>query len=183
MVNVRIIAATNRNLLQEVVAGNFREDLFYRLGVAILELPPLREREGDLGLLIDHLLQQIAFGSHKGEESPKTLSVGARKELLRQQWPGNIRELSNTLLRASFWSSNTELTLEDIRSSLLQHPEHETPFPGVTLLGEDFNAQDYLHDIRRQLSQHALDLAHGNKSEAARLLGLPNYQTLTNWLK
>ena len=177
-VDVRIIAATNRNLLQEVVAGDFREDLFYRLGVAILELPSLREREGDLGLLIDHLLQQI-----KGEESPKTLSIGARKELLRHKWPGNIRELSNTLLRASVWSSNTELTLEDIRSSLLQHPEHETPFPGVTSFGEDFNAQDYLHDIRRQLSQYALDRAHGNKSKAARLLGLPNYQTLTNWLK
>ena len=183
-VDVRIIAATNRNLLQEVVEGNFREDLFYRLGVAILELPPLREREGDLGLLIDHLLKQIARESQmEAGKMARTLSSSARRELLRHHWPGNVRELSNTLLRASVWSSSEELTLEDIRTAILKYPETDSTLPHAVSFGGDFNAQDFLSDMRKQLAQQALDRASGNKAEAAKLLGLPNYQTLTNWLK
>ena len=92
-VNVRIIAATNRQLVTEIQAGRFREDLFYRLAVAVLKIPPLREREGDLSLLIDRLLEQV---HQESAEDPgyqqKKLSPGARNLLLTYHWPGNVRE-------------------------------------------------------------------------------------------
>jgi transcriptional regulator with GAF, ATPase, and Fis domain len=106
-VNARIIAATNRQLVTEIQAGRFREDLFYRLAVAVLKLPPLREREGDLSLLIDRLLEQV---NQEGEEDPghqhKNLSPGARNLMLTYHWPGNVRELLNTLRRAVLWAAH-----------------------------------------------------------------------------
>ena len=97
-VDVRIVAATNRTLIEEVGEGRFREDLFYRIAVAYLKLPPLRDRPGDLGLLIDHLIEQI---NRESEEQPryqrKKISSGAKNFVINHDWPGNIRELQNSL--------------------------------------------------------------------------------------
>jgi DNA-binding NtrC family response regulator len=125
-VNARIIAAANRQLLTEIHAGRFREDLFYRLAVAVLKLPPLREREGDLSLLMDRLLAQV---NQEGREDPgyqqKNLSPGARNLLLTYSWPGNVRELLNTLRRAALWSEGATITREDAQEALLLFPARE----------------------------------------------------------
>jgi hypothetical protein len=119
-VDVRIVAATNRTLTEEIASGRFREDLFYRLAVAVLKLPPLRERQGDLGMLIDHLLAQV---NREAQSEPgfkeKKLSCGARNLLLSHPWPGNVRELGNTLRRAAIWSDGPSISSEDVREALL----------------------------------------------------------------
>lgn len=182
-VNVRIIAATNRSLNEEVTSGRFREDLFYRLVVAALKLPPLRERSEDLGLLIDWLLDKInaEYKGQIGYESKK-LSVGARNLLLEHPWPGNVRELSNTLRRALIWSDGQTLTAEDIRDALLQFSSLTTGEILNRPLGKGLDIQQLLGDVARHYLQRAMDESGGNKTRAAELIGLPSYQTLTNWL-
>ncbi|WP_175751372.1 sigma-54 interaction domain-containing protein [Burkholderia ambifaria] len=183
-VNVRIIAATNRVLPAEIQAGRFREDLFHRLAVGVLLLPPLREREGDLGLLIDSMLAAInAEAASQPEYKRKQLDVSAKNLLIGHSWPGNVRELHNTLLRASIWATGDKITNEDVASSLAV-----TVLPkGETVLGRSLDQGISLPELIAGVARHYLERAmaqtHGNKSEAARLLGLGSYQTLTNWLQ
>lgn len=183
-VDVRIIAATNRTLTEEISAGRFREDLFYRLAVAVLNIPPLRDRAGDLGLLIDRLLQQVNEEAKvEPEFTHKKLSAGARNLMLSHPWPGNVRELLNTLRRAAIWSDNATITVEDAREALLPAgPARQTDAFERTL-GGGFNLPDLLTEIARHYLGRAIDEASGNKTQAAELVGLPSYQTLTNWLK
>lgn len=125
-VDARIIAATNRQLLTEIHAGRFRRRPVYRLAVAVLKLPPLQEREGDLSLLMDRLLTQV---NQEGREDPgyehKNLSPGARNLLLTYSSPGNVRELLNTLRRAALWSEGATITREDAQEALLLFPARE----------------------------------------------------------
>jgi len=182
-VDVRIIAATNRPLTNEIVAGRFREDLFYRVAVAVLNIPALRERTGDLGLLIDHLLQQV---NRESSSDPsyieKKLSAGARNLFQSHSWPGNVRELLNTLRRAGIWSEGSTITAEDAREALLPvglgGPKDLLGRP----IGDGFKLQNLSKDVAQHYLSRAMDEAHGNKSKAAHLLGLPSYQTLTNWI-
>jgi DNA-binding NtrC family response regulator len=184
-VDVRLIAATNRSLVEDVATGQFREDLFHRVAVAVLRLPPLRERREDLPLLIDHLLDQV---NREGTEQPgyvqKKLSAGARNLLLAHDWPGNVRELLNTLRRACLWSTGSTLTTEDIRDALLPAAVHGRSGDGVLNrpLGEGLDLSDILASVARHYLRRALDEAHGNKTRAAQLVGLPSYQTFTNWM-
>lgn len=185
--DVRIIAATNRRLIQETAEGRFREDLFYRLAVAILHLPPLRERTGDLGLLIDHLLERIQKTSPSTVPgNPKKLSPGARNLLIQHPWPGNVRELMNTLTRAVVWSTQPTLDEADIREALLPATS-SAHSRDASLLGRSLDQPLDLPALLRQVAAHYLqrgmEKTHGNKTKAADLLKLPNYQTLTNWLK
>ncbi|MCY3759831.1 MAG: sigma-54 dependent transcriptional regulator [Gemmatimonadetes bacterium] len=183
-VDVRVIAATNRSLLSEVADGAFREDLFHRLAVAVLQLPPLRDRRDDLPLLIDYIL---ALVNREGREQPgfveKELSPGARNLLLAHPWPGNVRELQNTLGRAAIWTPEATLKTEDIRDALL--PAGETQKGSVLgkPLGEGLDLPGILASVARHYLERALDEAQGNKTRAADLVGLPSYQTLTNWMK
>ncbi len=183
-VNARIIAATNRQLVTEIREGRSREDLFYRLAVAVLKLPPLREREGDLSLLIDRLLEQV---NREGEEDPgyqhKDLSPGARNLMLGYHWPGNVRELLNTLRRAALWSEGTTIAEEDLREALLLFPAHENDDVLARPLTAGFNLQDLLAEVARHYLYRALDEAQGNRTRAAELLGLKSYQTLKNWME
>lgn len=186
--DVRIIAATNRRLNQKVIEGRFREDLFYRLAVAVLELPPLRERTGDLGLLIDHLLERIHKESAfilRGKS--KKLSPGARNLLIQHSWPGNVRELMNVLTRAVVWSTKLSLDESDIREALRPAITREASSQGDHLLGRSLDHPIYLPGLISQLTVHYLqrgmEKTGSSKTKTAELLGLPNYQTLTNWLK
>ena len=182
-VDVRIVAATNRNLIEEVGAGRFREDLFYRLAVAYLKLPPLREREGDMGLLIDHSLELI---NRENEEQPgykhKKISAGARNLLLNHHWPGNIRELQNTLRRAMVWTDGETLTRQDIEEALL--PAFDKREEGILNrpLDENFSLPDLIDEVAKHYLYRALKESN-TKKEAAELVGLPSPQTFTNWAK
>jgi transcriptional regulator with PAS, ATPase and Fis domain len=183
-IDVRIVAATNRVLPEEIQAGRFREDLFHRLAVGVLILPPLREREGDITLLIDSMLVAInAEAATQPGYSHKNLDVSARNILLRHSWPGNVRELHNTLLRASIWATGDRITADDVASSLAV----TVPAKGEAVLGRPLDQAISLPDLIGVVARHYLERAmamtHGNKSEAARLLGLGSYQTLSNWLQ
>ena len=182
-VDVRIVSATNRNLIEEVGEGRFREDLFYRLAVAYLKLPPLRERKGDMGLLIDHSLELI---NQENEEQPgykhKKISADARNLLLNYHWPGNIRELQNTLRRAMVWTDGEILTRQDIEEALL--PAFGKQDEGI--LNRPFDADFSLPDLIDEVAKHYLNRAlkeSKTKKEAAELVGLPSPQTFTNWTK
>jgi transcriptional regulator with PAS, ATPase and Fis domain len=182
--DVRVIAATNRDLIKEMALGRFRADLFYRIAVAVLKLPPLKDRAGDVGLLIDRILDQI---NEESVDEPgykhKKISAAAKNLMLQHAWPGNVRELQNTLTRAAIWSSGTTIDLEDIREAMLPMAQ-----PGDDgLLGKPLDDGINLLDLMEKLAQHylkrALSEVNGNKTKAAELLGFSNYQTFTNWLK
>lgn len=182
-VDVRLIAATNRSLVEEVAAGGFREDLFFRLAVAVLHLPALRERPGDIGLLIDRLLERIdAESSQEPGYESKRLIPAARNVLLTYEWPGNVRELQNTLRRIAVWSEGPIIKPEDVRDALL--PIRGTGSSHILdrPLGAGFSLPDLLAQVARHYLERAMKDANGNKSEAARSLGLRSYQTLSNWL-
>jgi len=183
-VDFRLIAATHRDLGADVVAGRFREDLFHRVAVAVIKIPPLRDRGRDLSQLIDHYVEMINRES-KGQpgHSDKKLSVGARNLLLRHTYPGNVRELMNILQRAIVWSLGSTITPEDIREATLTGlPKSEEGILGREL-GEDLKLKELLDTVARHYLERAMKEAGGNKSKAAELVGLPSYQTLTNWLE
>jgi transcriptional regulator with PAS, ATPase and Fis domain len=184
-IDVRVIAATNRSLVREVSEGRFREDLFYRLAVLVLTLPPLRDRAGDLGPLIDRLLAQVNEES-RGEPGfePKTLTAAARNALQGYAWPGNVRELQNTLRRAAVWSDGNAIAVEDVRAAILPAPAR-VGGDGILgrPLGDGFSIEQVLEQVARHYLQRALQEAGGNKTHAAELVKLASYQTFTNWTK
>ena len=183
-VNVRVIAATNRDLIREIEEGGFREDLYYRLAVAVLKLPPLRERTGDLGLLIDGLMDQINEESRQEPDySPKTISPGARNVLLNHSWPGNVRELKNTLLRAAVWTAGETITELDMREALFDNPHPKSDNILDQPFGDGIDLPLILQKVAKHYLERALQQSHGNKTRAATLVGLSSYQTLDNWLK
>jgi DNA-binding NtrC family response regulator len=181
-IDVRVISATNRTLINEVAQGNFREDLFYRLAVFILHLPPLREREGDIGLLVEKILDDLKQQTPELIPERKKLSPGARNLLLNYPWPGNVREMKNTLLRAAVLSSGLNITEAEIRQAIFSPPARKQDQILDRPLGNDFNLQQLLSEVAQHYLRRALEQTHGNKSEAAKLIGLPSYQTLTNWM-
>ena len=183
-IDIRVIAASNRVLPEEVRAGRFREDLFHRLAVGVLLLPPLRQREGDISLLIDTLLAHInAEAAAQPGYEHKKLDVQARNLLLQHGWPGNVRELHNTLLRASIWAAGDTITRQEVAESLALTvaPQAETVLGRS--LEQGVPLPDIIADVARHYLERAMAQTHGNKSEAARLLGLGSYQTLGNWLQ
>lgn len=185
-VDVRIIAATNRSLLKEIVEGNFREDLYYRLAVATLDLPPLRAREGDIGMLADELLMQVnESAADEPGYSPKTFSASAKNLIITHSWPGNVRELLNTIRRATLFADKEEITREDMAHAIRPVPTSFASIDGI--LNDDLNQNIEIEEKLSRVAKHylprAMEKAGGNKSKAAKLLGLNSAQTLTNWLK
>ena len=180
-IDVRIVAATNRTISEEVREGRFREDLFYRIVVAYLKLPPLRERPGDLGLLIDHSMEKI---NRESEGQPgyqrKKISDGAKNIILNHDWPGNIRELQNTLRRAMVWTDSGILKKQDIEEALL--PIYDKGGEDILNrpLDGDFSLPDLISEVARHYLQRAEQEAK-TKTEAAERLGLSNRQTFNNW--
>ena len=155
---MRIIASTNANLEAEVRAGRFREDLFYRLNVVMLHLPPLRERGDDVTLLAEAFLAR--FSAQYGLQFP-SLSVENRRTLLAHAWPGNVRELRNAIERAVLLSSPGALELGEFTQGSARTPSSDAlPFPAR------------LEDIVRAAAQAMLAATEGNRSEAARRLGI-----------
>ena len=126
-VNVRVVAATNRDLRRMVNEGAFREDLYYRLGVVTIELPPLRERPEDIPLLVEQFLADVAARRWPGEERSFTVTAEAVARLRACAWPGNIRELKNTIERAAALAEGTELGVADVVPSSQRTPQPAVP--------------------------------------------------------
>lgn len=183
-VDVRIIAATNRDLLADVTTGAFREDLYFRLATLVLKTPPLRERGGDVGLLAERFLEKInddeaaRLGGGK-----KKLSAGARSLLIRHPWPGNVRELQATILRAFVWSKRDKIEESDLRDALVSSPTSRSFDVLNRALGDGFSLKASLAEVATHYLQRALGEAEGNKKKAANLVGFAHYQTLSNWLR
>ena len=160
-VDVRIIAATNHRLELAVESTSFREDLFFRLAVFLIPIPPLRERLEDLPALVAHLARRIR------PRTPPTFTSGALNRLADYVWPGNVRELANVVERATILAG-PEIDEADIRRVLQPAPKAALPAPRAS--GPRASMRDALADYERSLIQLALERASGNVSEAARAL-------------
>jgi transcriptional regulator with PAS, ATPase and Fis domain len=163
-VDTRIIAATNRDLVQAIHAGHFREDLYYRLNVVALSLPPLRQRREDIPGLAHFFLQRFAADTKKTVPS---LAPDVLERFLAYPWPGNVRELANVLERAVVLGAGTEITLEDLPPAL---GEASPPPSGPSSPTGSYH--DAVIAFQRELLRQALVQAEGNHSAAARALGL-----------
>ncbi len=176
-VDVRIVAATNRDLRVEVKEGRFREDLFYRLNVMPLNVPPLRDRQDDIPLLAHHFL---TFYAEKNRKSAKGFSPLAMDILLKYDWPGNVRELENTVERAVILLTGEHVTEKQLPMNIVeQHPGVETR---VNIPAANPDGTRSLGDIEKEAILATLNATDGNKSETARRLGITR-KTLHNKLK
>jgi DNA-binding NtrC family response regulator len=169
VVNARLIAATNKDLSAEVAEGRFREDLFYRLNVFTIHLPPLRERIEDIPALVGELIGELAVDMQLAR-IPE-LEPGALAKLSRYSWPGNTRELRNVLERALILSQGRSIGVNHLVLGRTEQ-RHEAP-SAVTPGGEQ--PYEILADMERSFIEDALQRAHGKKEEAARLLGISRY--------
>src|SRR6185295_7875596 len=164
LVDVRVIASTNRNLEQLIQEKKFREDLYYRLNAITIDVPPLRERREDIAPLTAHFLKQFSLEFRKELDG---LSDQALQRLEAYDWPGNIRELRNVLERAALLGSGPTLTADDMilgRPSVSHnHGPRLLPLPKAGLS---------LSDLERDLVMQALEQAEGNQTKAAQLLGM-----------
>jgi two-component system response regulator HydG len=168
-VNVRILAATNRDLKKEVAAGRFREDLYYRLNVLVLYVPPLRSRREDIPLLARHFLERFA---KKNRKTVRGFSAGAMEAIVRYDWPGNVRELENAVERGVILAMSDYLTERELPPGVAAAvPEACDAPPRGVPAGADLAGQP-LDDIEQRAILATLKETGGNKSEAARLLGI-----------
>ncbi|MEM9290194.1 MAG: sigma-54 dependent transcriptional regulator [Acidobacteriota bacterium] len=176
--DVRWVAATNRQLASMVEEGSFRGDLYYRLEVFPIELPPLRQRSSDIPQLAHHLLQRL---SERNPNAPRSLSQQAEQTLTRQPWPGNVRQLANVLERASILSDGEQLGRTEIEACLQAStqppagsssadPRHSSPTSGLPSTEGTIEAEELA--LRQALTESA-----GNKERAAKILGI-SYRTL-----
>jgi DNA-binding NtrC family response regulator len=161
-IDVRVIAATNQDLRAALEQGTFREDLYYRLNVVPLNIPPLRERKQDIPFLANHFVKKLAPDAGCRVES---ISDAAMEKLIAYHWPGNVRELENVIERALVMSTGTQLEAADIK---LENAPRKSAPGDSHFLPEGMSLDEYERDIIRE----ALRRAEGNKSQAARLLGL-----------
>src|SRR6266436_5043276 len=161
-IDVRVIAATNSDLRAALEQGTFREDLYYRLNVVPISIPPLRARREDIQFLAEHFVR--TFGADNA--SPvQSITEAAIKKLTEYHWPGNVRELQNVIERSLVLCSGTTLDAGDIKLETAPRPRAQT---GEHLLPDGMTLDEYKQSIIRE----ALQRAEGNKSQAARLLGL-----------
>src|SRR6266446_3823725 len=165
-VDVRIIAASNRDLRKEVSAGRFREDLYFRLDVVSIRLPPLRERRHEIANLALPLLREINQRRHK----PRKLGTEALMHLERYHWPGNVRELAHVLERSVLYARDEVIRGEDLL--ITDKQQAKDMFAALPEPREGFSGEDYLNQARKQLFLRALAACKGNQSEAAAMLGV-----------
>jgi transcriptional regulator with PAS, ATPase and Fis domain len=172
--NVRVIAATNRNLLETMAQGGFRDDLYYRLATVTIDLPALRERKPDIPLLANDILARINrdFAATEPGYKPRTLTAAAMRRLREHPWPGNIRELYNVLVQAAVMSDENEIARRDIEASLAQMPAGSATGPFSRHRGEHFNLKQRLREIEAVFIADALEDADNNQTRAAKLLGI-----------
>jgi two-component system, NtrC family, response regulator AtoC len=162
-IDVRVLAATNVDLRAALEQGTFREDLYYRLNVLPINIPPLRERKEDIPFLADHFVKKLRKDLGTAAQS---ISESAIQRLLEYHWPGNVRELENVIERSMVLATNSILEAGDIKLDLAAKPRIAAGADGFLPEGMT------LDDFERSIIREALHRANGNKSQAARLLGL-----------
>jgi DNA-binding NtrC family response regulator len=172
-VDVRIVSATHRDLEKQIADGTFREDLYYRLNVFPIFLPPLRDRTSDIPLLAEHFLQKYAAGAGK---AVRGLDAGAVAALCAYPWPGNVRELENVIERALILARGPEITAADLEFTRRPAPV-ATPSAGARAGDGARPLSERLHEQERAAIVAAIDAAQGNIAHAARALGI-NRSTL-----
>src|SRR5207253_173002 len=161
-VDTRVVAATNRDLDEEIRAGGFRSDLYYRLNVIALHLPPLRQRADDIPVLVEHFLHRI---SELRAEPLKALAPGTMEVLQEYQWPGNVRELENALERAAILTTGSEITVASL-------PERVSQRKAEPLVSARTPPNPTLEAVERAYILWVLQSEGGNKSRAAEVLGI-----------
>ncbi len=164
--DIRLVAATNKDLKKEVEDARFREDLYFRLNVVHITLPPLRERSEDIPLLTTHFVNKYAREANREEV---TISPEAMRFLCNHRWPGNVREFENAIERAVLLSSDDEITLTDLPKELLGFADLEMPIDWRKLS----NLPETLDAIEKRLIQKALALSDNVQARAANLLNIP----------
>jgi two-component system, NtrC family, response regulator AtoC len=165
-VDVRLLAATNKDLDEEIRAGAFRRDLYYRIAVVPIHLVPLRQRRDEVALLVRHFIEQY---NRKLRMDIKGIDQDAMRLLLEYSWPGNVRELENTIERAMVLSDSTTLTVDDLPDNV------RTPLPSMTaneLSDDELSVKKHGAALERRLIRQALERTGGNKTRAADLLEL-----------
>jgi transcriptional regulator with PAS, ATPase and Fis domain len=186
--DVRILAATNRDLLKMVYQGAFREDLYYRLAIITVKLPSLRERGNDVIILAKSILNGInrEFQRLQLKEAytAKSLSSDAQTFLRKHDWPGNVRELKNVLLQCAVMSNEKTICATDLAAAIshVSEPASAALIP-IHTIPEGFNLERHLDEIRKAFLETALSQSNGIKTRAAELLGYASHQVLTNQLK
>lgn len=166
--NARFVAATNRDLREAIPAGQFREDLYYRLAILSLELPPLRERPEDIPPLVEHFLRRFS-GDHR-----RTIDKAAMERLQAYDWPGNVREMENLIERVVTLTDHDEIHVADLpelAGHLRSYPR-DTPLKEFTLPSDGIDIDRCIQRFQREMMLQALGRARGNKTAAANLLGL-----------
>ena len=173
-VDVRVLATTNRDLPSEVAEGRFREDLYYRLAVVPLSVPPLRNRREDIPELIDHFLQSVAG---RLDRQPCTVQADALDLMVNYQWPGNVRELENIITRASVLNTGTPITADELDRWLIGGPQSPAREQGTDVpLGLS------LQEMERKLIEATLDHFGGHRAKTAQALGI-GVRTLSGKLR
>jgi len=172
-VDVRIVAATNRNMEEEVMKGNFREDLYYRLNVINIHIPPLRERPDDIPLLVQYFLEKYSKENNKTVQGISSFAIQA---LVEYPFPGNVRELENIIERSVALSTSRLILPESLSLARAKHKkekQHHDDLPQTFILPQHgIDLDGYLAKIEKSLLTQALEKTSGNKTEAAKLLGL-----------
>ncbi|NUM34303.1 MAG: sigma-54-dependent Fis family transcriptional regulator [Candidatus Brocadiae bacterium] len=180
--DVRFIAATNKDLLQEIEEGKFREDLYYRIKVIDIYLPPLRQRGNDISLLINHFVEIF---SKKYNKEIQCIDIEAMQKMVYYHWPGNVRQLKNTLEKSVLLACGKQLTLQDLPPEILQfqlRKEKEL----IPVLGDSFSFKEakriYVQEFEKQFITQRLKQYKGNISQTAHALDMPR-QSLQQKLK
>jgi len=166
-IDVRIIAATNRDLQDHIARGDFREDLYYRINVIPITIPPLRDRREDIPLLVEHFLRKLA---DETAQEPRKVSPEAIRLLEGHDWPGNVRELENLVERAVALATSDTIDVADFPRELLEGSR--SPVAQLAIPDDGMDLERHLDEIRLSLMRQALDRAGGVQTKAAELLGM-----------
>ena len=174
-VDVRIISATNRNLKEMVQSGKFREDLYYRLNIVDIHVPPLRERKEDIPVLVEFFLER-----HREKTGKKFTISKELMELLKEYpWPGNVREVENAIERAVVLCREERISLEDFPQEIREFRRKIAHDPAALPDdGEPFSLHERIHEFEANMIQKVLQECHGNAAAAARRLGLSRQNLL-----
>lgn len=167
-VDFRLIAATNRNIENEVKKGNFREDLFYRLNVVRTVMPPLRERQEDIPLLLNHFIEKYSRDSNS-ENVPKRINPEAARLLFDYPWPGNVRELENIIERSVILSTGSRIMPSDLPLKIRQGREDQLDLDGIP---ENVGLYETLAAVEKRMIQRAMSMSGNVQTKAAEILGI-----------